>query len=261
MIRIRAAAIHFCASAVIVLLLLVLVTQVWYPAPFFELANARRIFLILAGCDATLGPLITLIIFNVKKPKRELARDIAMIAAVQLAAMSYGAWTLLEVRPAFIVYSSGQFNVLLANEVSDTETQTAALPANPAPWTGPRTVGVGLPKDRDERFRVYQAAMAKGVATYEMSRYYVPYTNVQAEVIGKIHTPKQFADAFKLDESDVNRAVEPYVQAGTHFGLVPLKIRESIAAAVIDSDSGALLQIEPLPPPSAPPPPPPPSTK
>jgi hypothetical protein len=247
MTRIRAAALHFCASAAFVLTLLVLVTQVWYPAPFFELANARRIFLILAGCDATLGPLITLIIFNVKKPRRELARDIAIVAAVQLAAMTYGAWTLLQVRPAFIVYSSGRFNVLLANEISDAGPETALLPANAAPWTGPRTVGVGLPKDRDERFRVYREAVAKGLATYEMSRYYVPYANVQSEVIGKLRTPKQFSEENALDEADVNRAVESYALAGTHIGLVPLKIRESIAAVVIDSDTGAFLRIQPLP--------------
>ncbi len=101
--RLYAAGIHLAASAVLALVLVLLVTQLWYPSPLFKLANGRDIFFILIACDIMLGPVMTLVIFNVKKTRKDLGRDIAIIAVIQLSAMAYGLTTLLMVRPAYIV--------------------------------------------------------------------------------------------------------------------------------------------------------------
>ena len=41
--------------------------------------RAQTIVLMMAGIDVVLGPLLTLVIANPNKPRRELARDIAII--------------------------------------------------------------------------------------------------------------------------------------------------------------------------------------
>ncbi len=47
-----------------------------------------EIFLLLLLIDVVLGPLLTLIVY--KKGKRTLVMDLAVIAALQLAALTYG---------------------------------------------------------------------------------------------------------------------------------------------------------------------------
>ena len=68
--------------------------------------GGRRILIIVCSVDLALGPTLTLIIANPKKPRRTLARDIAIIAAVQLVALAYGTATLWQGRPLYYTFSA-----------------------------------------------------------------------------------------------------------------------------------------------------------
>ena len=72
--RFRAAGVHLAGSASIAVILVFLITKVWYPSNFFELAKGRDIFVLLMCCDITLGPALTMVIFNIRKPRRESQR-------------------------------------------------------------------------------------------------------------------------------------------------------------------------------------------
>ena len=92
--RLKAFGFHLLASACALTLVLGGLYLGWYYWPGWYLTAVTRVLLIVGSVDLVLGPLLTLIIANPKKPRRTLARDIAMIAAVQLAALVYGASTL-----------------------------------------------------------------------------------------------------------------------------------------------------------------------
>jgi hypothetical protein len=246
--RLRAAAIHLGISASVAVVLVLLVTTVWYPSPLFELAKGRDIFLILISCDITLGPVMTLIIFNVRKPRAELVRDLAIIATVQLAAMIYGVSTLLQARPAYIVYNAGQFNVPLANEMVDGNDGAKADETAPAPWFGPKLVGAKLPTDVEENNRLLFSAVSGRGDVFQMPRYFVPYDDVKTEVIARMRTAVQIAKELHVERSAVESATAAYAKKGTSFGLLPLRVRTTIALAVVDRKTGDLLGIEPLPP-------------
>jgi hypothetical protein len=250
--RLRAAAIHLAISASLAVALVLLITTVWYPSPLFELAKGRDIFLILISCDITLGPVMTLIIFNLRKPRAELVRDLAIIATVQLAAMIYGVSTLLQGRPAYIVYNSGQFNVPLANEIvdgkADAKAGATADETAPAPWFGPKLVGAKLPSDVEENNRLLFSAVSGRGDVFQMPRYFVPYDDVKTEVIAHMRTAVQIAKELHVERSAVESATASYAKKGTSFGLLPLRVRTTIALAVVDRKSGDLLGIEPLPP-------------
>jgi len=68
-----------------------------------------------------LGPLLTLLIASATKPRRELARDIAMIAAVQLAALAYGTTTLWRGRPLYYVYAVNRLEMIQAVGIDSSE--------------------------------------------------------------------------------------------------------------------------------------------
>src|SRR5919201_4579714 len=97
MSRWKAASIHFTLSVAIATILLGLMLALWYPPPYFALMGGLMLVVLIAGCDVTLGPLITLIIF--KTGKKGLKLDLAMIGCVQAAALVYGLYMMFEARP------------------------------------------------------------------------------------------------------------------------------------------------------------------
>ena len=89
--RLKAFGLHLLASACVLTLILGglylgLVSMAGL-VPHRRTARAPRL---VVSVDLALGPTLTLIIANPKKQRRTLARDIAMIVAVQIAALIYG---------------------------------------------------------------------------------------------------------------------------------------------------------------------------
>ena len=64
MTRLRAFAVHLTASILILLLFLMIMLLVWYPAPYFKINGGWKVLRILAGVDVVLGPLLTLLTLN-----------------------------------------------------------------------------------------------------------------------------------------------------------------------------------------------------
>src|SRR4030095_3232307 len=95
--RFKAFAIHLAVSVLIAAIVLTLIIVIWYPPPYFDAMGGDVLLRLLIGVDVTLGPLVTLIIFDPAKPKLEL--DLATIVVLQLAALAYGGYVMFEARP------------------------------------------------------------------------------------------------------------------------------------------------------------------
>ena len=115
--RLRAAATHLAVSLCIAALAAALVFGVWYPYPYREISSGRELFLIVVCVDVVLGPLLTLVIWNTKKPRSELLRDVGVIGLIQLAALLYGLWTVFVARPVHLVFEYDRFRVIHAIDV------------------------------------------------------------------------------------------------------------------------------------------------
>jgi len=140
--RLKASALHLGLSLCIAALAALLVFAVWYPNPYREISGGRELFLLLVAVDVILGPLITLAVFNRKKPHRELRRDLAIVAVIQLAALGYGLWTVALARPVHMVFEYKNFRMVHAVDVPP-----ELLPQTPAgvealPLTGPTLLGL-----------------------------------------------------------------------------------------------------------------------
>jgi len=91
--KFRAFAIHFLVTAVLGACAAALIFFVWFPSPFATMVGGTELFLLVVGCDMALGPLISLVIYNSRKSRRELITDYTIIGAVQLAALIYGVYS------------------------------------------------------------------------------------------------------------------------------------------------------------------------
>ena len=88
--RLIAAGLHFLASFSIFMLLLLIVIKLWYPQPHFSASGGLQGLTIIALVDLVLGPLITLIIYNVTKPKTfsaEVLRNMDMLCDVVIVSL------------------------------------------------------------------------------------------------------------------------------------------------------------------------------
>ena len=126
--RFQAAGIHLCISLVIAALAATLVFALWYPYPYRDLSGGRELFTMLVSIDVILGPLLTLAVFNLKKPRAELVRDLAIIGLVQLLALGYGLWTVYQARPVHMVFEMDRFRVTHAADI-DPELLAKAPPS------------------------------------------------------------------------------------------------------------------------------------
>ncbi len=177
--RLKAFGWHLTASATALTLVLGSLYIGWYHWPGWYLTSVVRVLLILCSVDLVLGPTLTLIIANPRKPRRELARDIAIIGTVQLIALSYGAWTLWQGRPLFYTYSADRLETVQASDIQPDELALARQ-KNPefAPhwYSTVRWVWAPLPDDPDEAAKIVSgASFGGGQDVVDMQRYFKPW--------------------------------------------------------------------------------------
>lgn len=112
--RYQAFAIHLLLSLVFFLIVLLLITEFWYPGFLFQSSAGWDAVSLIVGIDLILGPLLTLIVFDTNKAS--LKKDLLVILAVQLTALSAGSYTIWHTRPIAVVYHYPEFTTIYANQ-------------------------------------------------------------------------------------------------------------------------------------------------
>jgi hypothetical protein len=236
--RYRAAATHFGLSALVVGAVFVLVYFLWYPGPLFEGAGGRDLFVILALVDVTVGPLITLVIF--KPGKKGLKFDLAVIAMVQVAALSYGTYAVHQARPAWVVFLIDRFDMVRANQVVEASRRKAAPEFQGLSLTGPKLVGARVPDNAEERLETMLSA-AGGVDVSSYPQHFVRYADIRAEVAAQA---KPIKDLRKLNpgaETVIQRALARHGREESTVGFLPLRADKRELAVLVDAKTGEYL--------------------
>ncbi len=176
--RLRAFGLHLAASVGILSVLLAVLYAGWYRWPGWYVTGVVHVVTIMIAVDAALGPSLTLLIANPAKPRRELARDIGVVVAVQLVALVYGGTTLWQGRPLYYTFSEDRLEIVQASALLPEEVQRG-LEQNPtlAPhwYSLPRWVWAPLPDDPEEQKRIMTSAVAEGQDVIDMPRYFRPW--------------------------------------------------------------------------------------
>lgn len=179
--RLLAAASHLGISALIAAAVALVTLGLWYPGAFAEMAGGRRLFLLILGVDVVMGPLLTLIVFDIRKPRRELVRDLAVIGVLQLAALGYGLHTLYIARPVALALEPGRFRVVTANDVPLDQLPQARPEYRSLPLTGPWILGT-RPSRPEERLASLEQAL-KGVDIGQRPERWQPYAESRSQVL------------------------------------------------------------------------------
>ena len=119
--RLKAFGLHLLGSATALTLILGGLYLGWYSWPGWYLTGVMHVLVIVGIVDLALGPTLTLIVANPRKPRRELARDIGIIVTVQMAALAYGTATLWQGRPLYYAFSVNSLDMVQASDIQKPE--------------------------------------------------------------------------------------------------------------------------------------------
>jgi hypothetical protein len=242
--RVRAALIHLTLSAVIAALVFLPIYFYWYPDVLFDSAGGRDLFLLIAGVDVTLGPLITLIIF--KPGKKGLLFDLVVIGILQSAALAYGVWVLFESRPAYIAYVRDRYELVRANAFPEGELERGhAAGYDRLSWSGPKLVGVKLPTDPDEAFKLMMSGLG-GVDAQYFPRFYVPYDAVREEVKMKALPIATLRKRNPERSPDIDRVLASLGRKEADVRFLPMRAGKSDLAVFVDPRDGSVLKLTSL---------------
>lgn len=176
----RAAGIHSLCSVLVAALAAWVVFEVWFTYPYRQMSGGSELFLLLVVVDVVCGPLLTFVLFNPKKSRKELWMDLGLVALIQLAALGYGMWTVWQARPLYLVHEVDRYKVISAPDVKAEELD--ALPVNLKPqfWSGPQTVSIRPPKNAEEHNKVLFEAATGGRDYGARPEFYIPYDGAAA---------------------------------------------------------------------------------
>ena len=143
---------HLAVSVLVAALCAGLVFGIWYPYPYSQLAGGRELFTIVVTVDVIIGPLLSLVVFNAAKPRRELWRDLGTVFVLQIAALGYGLYSVAQARPVFLAFESDRFRVVAVPDIDTGALGDAPPSLRALSWTGPRPLGVRLLANTDPEF-------------------------------------------------------------------------------------------------------------
>ncbi|HYA65610.1 MAG TPA: TfpX/TfpZ family type IV pilin accessory protein [Burkholderiaceae bacterium] len=242
--RIRFFLTHLAISAVVIGLCVAFIVFVWYRPPFAQLEGIFSILLLMAAVDVGAGPLCTLVAASPKKTRAHLARDLAIIASVQLLALGYAVYTTCIARPVYVVYSVGQFEVEHANELKPEELAKAQPPFSSVPWFGPVFVEARFPDDPVEATRIVNSAILTGTDIKDMPRYFQSWPYAKTDAREKAKALTQLPEHKALREKVV-RLLEKKGVASTDAAVLPINGKIDQGTVVLRASDLAVLGIVP----------------
>ncbi len=202
-LRLRAFGLHLAASSTVLTLALGSLWLGWYQWPGWYLASALPVVGIVVMVDVVLGPTLTLIVANPGKPRTVLARDIAIIVAVQLIALGYGAATLWAGRPLYYAFSVNSLELVQASDLKAQDI-LAGRGGNPALapfwYSRPRWIWAPLPENPDDARKIVLGTAFGGTDVVQMPRYFRPWAQGLPELrkqLTKVDEMRYFSPAEK----------------------------------------------------------------
>lgn len=243
--RLRAALVHLGLSLLVALACAALIFGLWYPTPFRQISGGDDLFMLIVTVDVIIGPLITLAVFDTRKPRSELVRDLAVVAALQFAALVYGAYTLALARPAVVALEGDRLRVLPAVVFDDEALAKAPEGLRSLGWTGPRTVAAQIPADPAEKMKAVEMALA-GIDVGARPELWLPPQRTAEALVAGLHPVERLRARYPDRERELGEAIAATGRPATELGYLPLLSRKTDWVALVDRKSGAIVGYAPF---------------
>ncbi|MEM7708963.1 MAG: TfpX/TfpZ family type IV pilin accessory protein [Pseudomonadota bacterium] len=241
MTRWKASGIHLLISAGIAAAAVAVMLGVMYPWEYFQASGGFKLLAILLSVDVVIGPLLTLLVFKIGKPS--LKFDLTVIALLQVAALVYGMWVVIEARPVFLVHVGDRFHLVRANDLED---ELLALGSEERfrtkSWTGPRLAVAIKPRDVDRQQELMMAALSGTDLNY-FPETYSDYEQHTDAVLARSLSTVQLLKNRPEDGAPIAAFLEDNSREASSTVVLPLKVGINFLTALVDSRTGEILKI------------------
>lgn len=238
--RLRAMSIHLGLSCLVAAMLAAMVFLVWYPSPFSDMSGGRELFFLVVSVDVVLGPLITFAIFNLRKPRRELRRDLAIVALLQLAGLAYGMHTVWAVRPGYIVFEVDRFVVIRPVDLDDGALESAPDGLRSLPRFGPEFIAAELPSDPMQAAKSMDLAFqGRDISTQPST--WRPYTTAVPAVLKRAKPLANLRRDQPRHAAQIDAAAAAAGLPPDRLAYLPIVSRRTEWVALIDNQSAKVV--------------------
>ncbi|STR00540.1 Uncharacterised protein [Kingella potus] len=203
----KLALIHLSINVAVALVVAVLIFGVWYPQPYPELMGGLKLLGLIVAVDMVCGPVLTSVLANPAKPKREMATDLSLVAVIQLAALIYGLHAVAQARPVFLAFEADRFTVVSAAEIDQDKLGEALPEFRSLPWWGVKRIGLRDAKDGNEKLSSLQMSL-QGVEPSARPDWWTEETDAYRERIRSKMKPLSNLEKMYPDNADLSAAVE-----------------------------------------------------
>jgi len=225
----RASGWHLLVSAGIASLAAWLVFGLWYPAPYSDLSGGRDLFLIVMAVDVICGPLLTLVLFNPRKPRRELVTDLCLVALIQLTALAYGVNTMALARPVFLAFEKDRFRVLASVDLFLEKLNQAPVALQSFGYTGPKLIAVNVAKPEDPDYMQELDRALEGRDSSTRPERWVLYETQRDQVLAKAQPLPVLAQKYPERQAELARLSAATGVPDADLVWLPIRGRETMA--------------------------------
>lgn len=190
-----------------------LVFWLWFPHPYQHLTRGLNLFLLIMAVDVVCGPLITLLLANPKKSKKELTLDLTLIAIIQLLALSYGIYTLEKARPVLVSFERDRMTLVAKSEIDWSDINNAPQELQKIPLFGVNKIGIRRAESEKEFFESVNLGL-EGIEPSVRPSWWQSYDEVLPEVKEKIK-PVSAINTDKLSTTQKRELDRGIAKSGT----------------------------------------------
>ena len=243
--RTRASAVHFVFSAILAAACAALVYLLWYPAPLGSMSGVSDLFVLVLAVDVVLGPLVTLVVFNTRKPRAELVRDLALVVLVQLGALGFGMWTVFAGRPVHAVFEYDRIRVVHANEIPEEFMDRVPPGMDALPLTGPTLLALRPFKDNSEQTSAIFAALG-GVQMSARPELWMDYDKATPAILKAAKPVAALMAAQPAFAAALQQALADHHRSMDNTVYLPLASRAGFGTALLDATTAQPVAFLPL---------------
>ena len=222
---------HAVVSAAIALLSALLVFKLWYPMPYREMLGVGSIFLLILVVDVVCGPLMTLVLANPGKSRREMKLDFSLVAIIQIAALVYGLHSVWVGRPVILAFETDRFLVVSANEIEADDLKLAPKNLQTLPLYGVQEVATRRAKNNQEFLQSIDLSLAGSPPSLRPA-WWEPISDQEAQIRERIKPVSELIERRQESASLLQNAIKEsgYMEQDlTYLPLTSSKTKDWVA--------------------------------
>lgn len=207
--------------------------------PYRETSGGRELFMLVVAVDVVIGPLITFAVFDRRKPRPELVRDLGVVALLQLAALAYGLYTVAQARPAIVALEGARLRVVRAIDLAETDLARAPMALRTLSWSGPVLVATRAPSG-DEKLEAIERGLA-GEDIGMRPAFWLPAEQTRGAFAQAAMPLDRLSRMRPARKADLERAVAATGRPADQLGYLPILARRTDWSALVDRNSGEIV--------------------